>query len=155
MPIDLMYMMIQIDSFGVDIIFYFASFLAKEIHNGLVEIAKGKLDKTFGHYSLLMHMFLFKGVTYFGTEMELNREENGESLPIQLWSADMTWDADNASYVRFDRYFASRLRCLISIENPRIPRALMNLIRPMDNPHNLKVSHNWGDIIPYPVSTVF
>ena len=67
----------------------------------------------------------------------------------------MTWDADNASYVRFDRYFASRLRCLISIENPRIPRALMNLIRPMDNPHNLKVSHNWGDIIPYPVSTVF
>lgn len=45
MPIDLMYMMIQIASFGVDVIFYFASFLAKEIHNGLVGIAKGKLDK--------------------------------------------------------------------------------------------------------------
>ena len=31
----------------------------------------------------------------------------------------------------------------------------MNLIRPMDSPHNLKVSHNWGDIIPYSVSTIF
>ena len=73
MPIGLMYMMVQIASFGVDVIFYFSSFLAEEIHNGLVEIAKGKLDKTFGHYSLLMHMFLFKGVTYFGKDMELNK----------------------------------------------------------------------------------
>ena len=31
----------------------------------------------------------------------------------------------------------------------------MNLIRPMDNPHDLKVSHNWRDIIPYSISTVF
>ena len=155
MPIGLMYMMVQIASFGVDVIFYFASYLAEEIHTGLVGIAKGKVEKTFGHYSLLMHMFLFKGMTYFGTEMELNREENGEALPVQLWSADMTWDADNASFVRFDRYFASKLRYLISGDNPRIPKALMSLIRPMDNPHNLKVSHNWGDIIPYPVSTVF
>ena len=30
----------------------------------------------------------------------------------------------------------------------------MHLVRPMDNPHNLKVSHNQGDIIPYSVSTV-
>ena len=155
MPIGLMYMMIQIASFGVDVIFDFASFLAEEIHMGLVEIAKGNLNRTFGHYSLLMHMFLFKGVAYFNDEMELNREENGEILPVQLWSADMTWDANNASFVRFDRYFASKLRCLILSENPRIPKALMSLIRPMDNPHNLKVSHNWGDIIPYSVSTIF
>ena len=65
-----MYMMIQITSFGVDVVFYFATYLAKEIHVGLVGIAKGKVEKTFGHYSLLMHMFLFKGVTYFGKEME-------------------------------------------------------------------------------------
>lgn len=67
----------------------------------------------------------------------------------------MTWDADNASFVRFDRYFASKLRFLISKDNPRIHKALMDLIRPMDNPYDLKVSHNWGDIIPYSVSTVF
>ena len=30
----------------------------------------------------------------------------------------------------------------------------MSLIRPMDNPIGLKFSHNWGDIIPYFVSTV-
>ena len=59
----------------------------------------------------------------------------------------MTLDADNASFIR--------LRCLILDDNPRIPKALMNIIRPMDNPHNLKVSHNWGDIIPFSVSTIF
>ena len=77
MPVSLMYMMVQIASFGVDVIFYFASYLAEEIHTGLVGIAKGKVEKTFGHYSLLMHIFLFKRVTYFGKEMELNREQDG------------------------------------------------------------------------------
>ena len=57
-------------------------------------------------------------------------------------------------FVKFDRYFASKLKCLILSDNPRVPKALMSLIRPMDNPIGLKVSHNWGDIIPYSVSTV-
>ena len=60
-PIKFMYMLIQISSFGVDIIFDFTSYLVEEIHMGLVRIVKGKVEKTFGHYSLLMHMFLFKG----------------------------------------------------------------------------------------------
>ena len=67
----------------------------------------------------------------------------------------MTWDAKNASFVRFDRYFASRLRCLLLSDNPKVPRALINFIRSMDNPSSLKVSHNWGDIIPYSISTIF
>jgi len=76
MPMSFMYMITQISSSSVDIIFDFASFLAEEIHNGLVGIVKGKVEKIFGHYSLIMHMFLFKGVTYFGKEMKLNREQD-------------------------------------------------------------------------------
>ena len=60
MPISFMYMMVQITPFGVDVVFDFATYLAEEIHVGLVGIAKGKMEKTFGHYSLLMHIFLFK-----------------------------------------------------------------------------------------------
>ena len=30
----------------------------------------------------------------------------------------------------------------------------MNFIRPMDNLTCLKVSHNWGDMIPYPILTI-
>ena len=67
----------------------------------------------------------------------------------------MKWDADNTSFVRFHRHFTSKLRCLILSDNPRISKALMDLIRTMDNPHDLKVSHNWGDIIPYFVSIMF
>ena len=90
MPINFMYMMILITSFGLDVIFYFSNYLAEEIHVGLVRIAKGKMEKTFGHYSMLMHMFLFKGVTYFGKEMKLNREKDGIALPVQLWTVNMT-----------------------------------------------------------------
>ena len=45
MPINFMYMMAQIYSFGVDIIFDFTSYLAKEIHKGLIGISKGKVEK--------------------------------------------------------------------------------------------------------------
>ena len=66
----------------MDIIFDFASYIAEEIHIGLNGIAKRNVEKIFGHYSLLMHMFLFKGLTYFEKEMVLNREHEGEALPI-------------------------------------------------------------------------
>ena len=45
MPIKFMYMMVQISFFGDSIIFYFASFLAKEIHVVLIGIAKGKIEE--------------------------------------------------------------------------------------------------------------
>lgn len=38
-------MMVQISSYGVDIIFDFSTFLAEEIHVGLIGIAKGKIEK--------------------------------------------------------------------------------------------------------------
>lgn len=98
-------------------------------------------------------MFLYKGVTFFGKEMVLNREYKGEALPMQFWSANMTWDAEEASFVRL--YFASRLRSLLLKDNPRIPKVLLDFIRTMDIPGSLKVSHNWVDIIPYPISTMF
>ena len=91
---------------------------------------------------------------YFFREMFLKKQQEGEAMPVQLWSADMTREVENASFVRFDRYFSSKLRCLLFKYNPRIPKALMHLVRPMDEPHNMKVSHNWGDIIPYSVSIV-
>ena len=59
----------------METVFDFALYLANEIHSGLVGIAKGKVEKPWGHYSLLMHIFLFKGMTYFCKEMVLNREQ--------------------------------------------------------------------------------
>lgn len=60
----------------------------------------------------------------------------------------MIGEEEYANIVRFDRHFTSKLRCLILRDDPRIPKALM------DKPHNFIVSHNWGDIILYSVSTV-
>ena len=58
-------------------------------------------------------------------------------------------------FVRFDRYFSSRLKILLVGDSPRIPQSLLELIRPKDHAKGLKVSHNWEDIIPYVVSIVF
>ena len=66
----------------------------------------------------------------------------------------MTSEATDASYVRFDRYFASKLRLLLRGDSPRIPQAFLELIKPKDHAKGLLVIHNWGDIIPYNVSTV-
>lgn len=84
-----MYMMAWISSFGVDIFVDFASYIVEEIHIGLVGINKGKVEKNFGNYSLLMHMFFFKGVTHFGKEMVLNKKHEEEALLVQLWSVDI------------------------------------------------------------------
>lgn len=66
----------------------------------------------------------------------------------------MTSEATNASYVRFNRCFASKLRLFLKGNSPRIPQALLELVRPKDHAKGLLVSHNWGDIIPYNVSIV-
>ena len=66
----------------------------------------------------------------------------------------MTWEVIDANYVRFDRYFASRLRIIFKGDSSKIPQYLLELIRPKDHAKGLLVSYNWGDIIPYNVSTV-
>lgn len=67
----------------------------------------------------------------------------------------MTWDTEEASFVRFDRYYASRLRRLLLKDDPTIPKVLLDFFMSMENPSNLEVSYNLEDIIPYLVSIVF
>jgi hypothetical protein len=40
----------------------------------LIGFEKAKVNQPFGQYSMLMHMFLFKGSSYFEKNMELTRE---------------------------------------------------------------------------------
>ena len=67
----------------------------------------------------------------------------------------MTWEVTDASFIIFDRYFSSRLKMLLVGNRPRIPQSLLELIIPKDHAKGLKVSHDWGDITPYVVSTIF
>ena len=66
------------------------------------------LEKAKDQYSLLVHMFLFKGGVYIGRKVARSRDHEGEALPVQWWSADMTAKAENASSIRANGYFASR-----------------------------------------------
>lgn len=67
----------------------------------------------------------------------------------------MTQEFIDANFVRFERYFSFKMRILLVGNSPRIPQSLLELIRPKDYAKGLKLSHNWGDIIPCAVSTFF
>ena len=101
-----------------------------------------------------MYICLYKGVAFFSKDMKLDLERDGERLLVPLWSAYMTWEVTNASFVRFDRYFSLKLRSLLFSDNLRIPK-LLDFIRPMEFTNGLKFSHNWAEIIPYPISIIF
>ena len=70
-PSSIVLIMAQTLQFGMGNILDFSTFLAQEIHNGLVGISQGKVNRPFCWYSLLMHICLFKGVTFFSKGMEL------------------------------------------------------------------------------------
>lgn len=98
-------------------------------------------------------MFLYRNADYFEGTMNI-RTFGGEEMPVQLWSMDMSWDRPKASFVRFGNYFASRLRGILTMNPPRIPTQLHDFLRPKERLPLLRIEHNWGDVIPYPVSTV-
>lgn len=97
-----------------------------------------------------MHLFLFKGGDYFVNGMDLVKEKDGENMPVQLWSKVLSLDREDDSYLRFDKCFASKIRTLICSENPRVPKVLLEFIRPREFIENIKIVHNWGDMYLYP-----
>lgn len=66
------------------IMYYYAGFLSKRMHEGLIGLKKGELGVRFSRYSLLMHFFFFKGAPYFGHNMTLDRREGNLEFPMQF-----------------------------------------------------------------------
>ena len=64
----------------MNVTLYFPSYIVEEINNSLIGVDKGKVDKPLGWYSILMHICLFKGVSIFEKEINLERECDGEKL---------------------------------------------------------------------------
>lgn len=155
MPTHYMLMIAQILNPSLAVTFDYAPYITDAIHEGLIGIKNAKVDRPFGWYSLLMHLFLFKGGDYFAIEMDLVKEKDGEKMPVQLWSTVLSWDREDASYLKFDKCFGSKIRILLCLENPRIPKALFEFLRPKEFAKEIKIVHNWGDIYFYPVSIVF
>lgn len=74
MPNHYMLMIAQILNPSLAVTFDYASFITDAIHEGLIGIKNGKVDRPFGWYSLLMHLFLFKSGDYFTSGMDLVKE---------------------------------------------------------------------------------
>lgn len=83
-PRYLVFMITQILENWMSSIFYYASYLAEVVHNGLIGINMGKVDKPFCWYYLLMYICLYKGLFVFSEDTKLELEKDGEKLPVQL-----------------------------------------------------------------------
>ena len=59
------------------LIFDFATFLAKEIHNGVIRKDKGVMDKPFCWCSILMYVYLYKVSSLIRKEMKLVMKSEG------------------------------------------------------------------------------
>ena len=112
-PRYLVIMMAQIFQYGMTSIFDFSTYLAEQIHYGLIRIAKGELDKPFYWYSILMYICLYKGSTMIGRDMKLMKELEEVKMPVKLWNVDVTFEVSGASYVHFDKFCAAKLRALL------------------------------------------
>ena len=77
-------MMAQIWQYGMTSIFDFTTYLAKQVHYGLIRIAKGDLDKPFYWYSILMYICLYKGSAIIGRDMKLVKESDGVKMLVQF-----------------------------------------------------------------------
>ena len=73
-PRYLVYMMAQILQYGMTSIFDFSTYLAKQIHYGLIRIAKGEMEKPFYWHSILMYICLYEGSVVIGKDMKLVKE---------------------------------------------------------------------------------
>lgn len=155
MPTHYMLMIAQIFNPSLVVTFDYAPYITDAIHEGLIGIKNGKVDRPFGWYSLLMHPFLFKGGDYIANEMDLVKEKDGEKMSVQLWSTVLSWDRKDANYLKFDKCFASKIIIILCSENPRVPKALLDFFRPKEFAKEIKIVHNLGDIYLYPISTVF
>ena len=67
----IVFIIAQTYQYGMSWIFYFATHLVEEIHNGLIGIEKAKVDKPFCSYSMLMYIYFYKRFTFFSREMKL------------------------------------------------------------------------------------
>ena len=76
--------MAQTLQYGMSLIFYFSTYLEKEIHNGLGDINKAKVEEHFYWYSMLLYINLYKSHSNFSKEIKLETKRDGERLPVQL-----------------------------------------------------------------------
>lgn len=64
----------------------FMEYFIDRIHEEIIVVQQGKLENfKFHHYSLIMHLIMFKNVDMFDQSFFESTQEWGERLPVQRW----------------------------------------------------------------------
>ncbi len=101
---------------------------------------------TFHHYSLLMHLILYKNVGYIRSNFIDHASDANQVLPIQKWT--QVWDGnyhffDSSSF--FNNFSVVIIK-MLDLGYFMEPKILKSLLRFSLLPKNKILDHNWGDI---------
>lgn len=109
----------------------------------------------FLHYSILMHLILFRNVTYIDKKFIDQTEDVNGPLLVQLWTR--VWDKNFpfSSSVMFFNYFSHVITGMLDKKLHRAPDILKFILRPLHARDTIKLDHNWGDIFSFPECTIF
>lgn len=93
-------------------------------------------------------MFLYKGRAKWSLALRIcDVDKEGHQFLIQCWTH--VWDmyCDQESYVTFKNHFATRVLSFLQGPMPRVPKEILDFLRPMERRPDLGIQHNWGVFI--------
>ena len=122
----------------------FVEHIIERMHEEIEATQKGEMGNfRFFHYSLLMHIILFKNIGHISPDFIEATEENGETLLVQLWTCFWQKIYLYASTIAFYNDYVFPIMNMLMDIDERVPRGVRMLIRPSTYPNEDKVlSHD-------------
>ena len=129
----------------------YVNYILEVMKENIARAQSGELkDFKFHHYSLLMHLILYKKVGYISFDFVDHTFDANGDLPVQLWT--QIWD-NNYHFSDFVSFFNNFSTVIMRMLDPgyfRAPKILKGLLRPALLPEGKILDHNWGDIFLFP-----
>lgn len=124
--------------------FDYASLVAEGLHNALCNFKMGK-SSNFKYYSLLMHIFVYKGRRIWHLDLKLKLVIGGEPLSIQEWTYIWNLHLNESNYLVFENLFVRKL-LTIPQKNVRwgLIQQVKEFLKPVDIKPKLEIPQNWG-----------
>ena len=117
------------------------------MHHQIVNAKKGEMkDFKFHHYSLLMHLILYKNISYISQDFIDEASDEFGDLPMQIWTHNCDKNFYYSNAIVFFNFFSSVIMRMVDHTFFRAPNVLKILLRPSFLDEKTKLEHNSGDI---------
>jgi hypothetical protein len=137
MDAPLIYMAIDIQHPHVNSDFNYASFLAKDFHNRLVDIKRRKSGKemkvNFMWYPLLFHILFYKGKDHFRKNFQRDKKDKwGNNLLVQCWTHILDKHCNEFEFIFFANFFVRQVMARLGVPRVKFHKENLDFLRPKE-----------------------